>query len=65
MSACGTKRFRGEADIRRGAASTLSVATDPTETLAAKFCCDAQRGNSYNGVVSCNTRAEGSTHETA
>jgi hypothetical protein len=34
--------FRGEADIRRGAASTLSVVNDPQRSSAGQFCCNAQ-----------------------
>jgi hypothetical protein len=33
---------------------------DAQETLAAKICCDAQRGISDHGVVGCNPRIEGS-----
>jgi len=50
----------GEADMPRPLAPYQSYATDPTETLPARVCCDAQRGI----VIGCNTPVEG-THETA
>jgi hypothetical protein len=46
----------GKADMHGRGASTISVAFDPTETFAAKFCCDAQRGFSYDGMVECDPR---------
>jgi hypothetical protein len=51
----------GTADMNGRVASANSVEFDPTETLAAKFCCDAQRGISYSGVLGSNPRAERST----
>jgi hypothetical protein len=34
---------------------------DPIATSAPQFCCDAQRGISYSGVVGCNAMVENST----
>ena len=34
---------------------------DPSETLAAEICCDAQRGIFYNDVVGSDPRTKGST----
>jgi hypothetical protein len=36
-------RFRGEADMDRGVASSASVVNDPSATSTRSFCCDAQR----------------------
>src|SRR6516225_2569440 len=45
-----------KADIR---AQRVRSEVDPPRTLAAKFCCDAQRGISCNGVVMCSPRLRG------
>jgi hypothetical protein len=43
----------------RGHAATAE--SDPTETLAANFCCDAQRSVFCNDLVGSNPRTKGST----
>jgi hypothetical protein len=39
----GDGRFRGKADMHRGAASTASVEFDPSLPFDDQFCCDAQQ----------------------
>jgi hypothetical protein len=65
--AAALSAFGGKADLHGRVAFVASVAIDPTETLAAKFCCDAQPASPANVITSarpnCRERAE--PHEAA
>jgi hypothetical protein len=55
-------RDRSEADMPRASRPCGSDQNDLISAIGGRFCCDAQHGTpTYNDVVGCDPRTEGST----